>query len=379
MTHRGFTLIEALIALLVVAFGMLVVAGMQLTLNRNAEVARQRSEATRLAQEQIESLRSYNSIQAGAGLVAWNSIASGTDSPTADTNTTFTRTWTVGGSTADTMRSLSVTVNWTDRAGQTAGNTLTLNTFMAKMDPALSGALGFPLVGNGTIKRPKNRNLNIPISSVDLGNGQSAVPIGNWAAVFDNDSGWVVRYCAGTVTTAAQADACTTVNAYIVAGYVSGSSSTAINAATGVNLALLTGQSSKGNSDCSFGNAVNQNTGATISGYKYYICVIEVPSSGATWGGTLRLAGAALNSGANDYLVCRFQYPSSPTINSNQRNVQPYTTVAESLDQQNYYITTASSCPTVGGLALTAHQNCRSNNPNKNVNRLTDCPAAPDF
>ena len=61
-TARGFTLIEALIALLVLSFGMLAIAGFQVTLTRNSDLAKQRTEATRLAQQKVESLRSYGQV-----------------------------------------------------------------------------------------------------------------------------------------------------------------------------------------------------------------------------------------------------------------------------------------------------------------------------
>src|SRR5438093_2529904 len=47
----GFTLIEALIGLLVLAFGMLAIAAFQTSLTRSGDVSKQRTEATRLAQE----------------------------------------------------------------------------------------------------------------------------------------------------------------------------------------------------------------------------------------------------------------------------------------------------------------------------------------
>lgn len=363
---RGFTLVEALVALIIVAFGMLAMAGMQMTLSRNADLARQRSEATRLAEEKLEDLRSFNSIEAGTGLVAWDSLATGSDQPSTTSNASFSRTWTIGGSNSDAMRTMRVTVTWTDRAG--VQSTVTLDSYIAKTDPALSGALGFPLPGNGTIKRPKNRNLNIPIQAHDIG-GSSVVKLSaTFAIVFNNDSGYVVKRCSQDVFSQTQVNQyCTDYPAYILAGYVSGSMSTP--PATGINLSGLSGSLSHGSTDCTFGTATDQNSGAAISGYKYYLCVIQVASSGATWSGTVRLTGMASGT---DYTVCRFQYTGS--LNPNERNVQPYAAVAESLDQQNYYVTTSSSCPTVGGLALTSHQVCRGSN----ASRTTDCPASAD-
>ena len=54
---RGVTLIEALVALAVMSFGMLAVVGVQATLRVNGDVAKQRAEAVRIGQEAVERLR----------------------------------------------------------------------------------------------------------------------------------------------------------------------------------------------------------------------------------------------------------------------------------------------------------------------------------
>lgn len=55
--QRGFKLIEALIALAVLAVGSLALSSLQLWLDHGTALARQRSDAVRLAQTQIEQLR----------------------------------------------------------------------------------------------------------------------------------------------------------------------------------------------------------------------------------------------------------------------------------------------------------------------------------
>jgi len=359
--QRGFSVIEALVALAVVAFGLIGVAGLHALMSRNADVAKQRSEAVRLAQQQIESMRSYTTIAAAGGQPSWDGLANGADNTT--TNATFARAWTIAGSASDPMRRVSVNVTWTDRAGDT--QQLTLNSVISKTDPADSGLLGFPLPQNTTLKRPKNRNLNIPVPALDLGDGKSVYQLSdNFAVVFSNDSGYVVMRCNFVVSTAAQLSGCEEYSAYIVAGYVSLHNTPSFPAGLAVNTASLTGATG---TSCMLGNAVDQNDGTAIGGYKYYLCVVQVPSGG-TWSGPVRLAG--MNSGANR-LVCRFQYAPATGTSANARNVQPYNAVNESLDNQNYVITGNSTCPTVSGLATTLHQDCRSSN----GNRAADCPA----
>jgi len=368
--QRGFSLIEAAIAMLVVALGVLTLGATYLKLSRGEDVAKQKGEATRLVGDKIEAMRAYTQITAGAGVVSWNGLASGTDR--IESNTTFTRTWTLGGTSADTLRPLAVTVSWNDRTGE--AQTISMSTVVSRTDPADSGALGFPLPANTTLKRPKNRNLNIPVPATDLGNGESAfrLPNTNFAVVFSNETGYVVKSCslASGVTTISLGDLgnCSDATAYILAGYLSLNSLSSFPSSLTINTSGLSGAASV---TCSVSDAIDQSTNAAIAGYKYYLCVVSVPSAGAAWSGSIKLASPGLNSGSN-YLVCRFQFPPAAGISDNQRNVQPYSGVAESLDSQNYVITDASSCPTVAGLATTLQQTCR----NSNTNRAADCPAS---
>jgi Tfp pilus assembly protein PilV len=368
---RGFSLVEAVITMLLVAVGLLTMGATFMKLSRSEDVGRQRSEATRLVVDQVEAMRAYTQIAAGgAGVVSWTGLAGGEDRIT--TNAEFTRRWTLSGTAADTMRTLRVDVTWADRSSE--AQTISMSTVIARTDPADVGVLGFPLPANTTLKRPKNRNLNIPVPASDLGNGESAfrLPGTNFAVVFSNESGYVVKQCslASGVTTITLADLrdCSDATAYILAGYISLNSLSSFPSGLSINTTRLSGLSG---STCSLSNAVDQTTGTVIAGYRYYLCVVSMPASGAAWSGSVRLAAPALNSGSN-YRVCRFQYPAAAGISANQRNVQPYDSVAESLDSQNYLITDASSCPTVSGLATTVHQTCA----NSNQDRATDCPAS---
>lgn len=362
LTPRGFTLIESLIALLVVGAGMLMLSVTQTKLVQNADLARQRGEATRLAAEKIESSRAYTTIT-GTGAAAWNGLAGGSD--TSSSNTAYSRSWTLDGDIGQPMRQINVAVSWTDRAG--AAQSVNLGSVISRTDPADVGSLAFPLPANTTLKRPKNRNLNIPVPARDLGNGESVVQLANnFAVVFSNESGYVVKTCNFVVNTVADLAGCTTASAYIVAGYISLSGTATFPASLGVNTSLVSGSTAI---SCSVSNAVDQTSQATINGYTYYLCVVSVAAVGSPWSGRFQLSGMA--AGTN-YLVCRFQYPAAAGVSSNQRNVQPYSNVVESLDQQNYIVTSGSSCPTVQNLATTAHQDCRSSN----ASRATDCPAS---
>ncbi len=82
---RGFSLVEVLIAMMVLAFGMLGVAALQTTAITGNTVARTGTEAVQLAQEMVELVRTnagntpaiYNGLDTSAGCGTLSSPASG--------------------------------------------------------------------------------------------------------------------------------------------------------------------------------------------------------------------------------------------------------------------------------------------------------------
>ena len=202
---RGFTLIEALIALLVLSFGMLAIAGFQVTLTRSSDIAKQRSEATRLAQQKMESLRAYGQVATHAGtphIVNYtDDVVSSTAPELFTSNATFSRTWTVTPNAADTEKAINVRVAWTDRTGQ--AQEVQLLSVISKFDPQDIGTLATGPGGNN-VRRPKNRNINIPYPAVTLSDRSRSAfipPPGNVAFVFDNMTGNIVASCTGLTPT----------------------------------------------------------------------------------------------------------------------------------------------------------------------------------
>jgi Tfp pilus assembly protein PilV len=384
--QRGASLIEALIALLVAGFGMLSLVALQVTLARSADVARQRGEATRLAQQQVEQLRAFSTLA-----VFDARAASAADVPTGKMlSTSFLRSTTLTPSTDNSHRVVRVAVAWSDRASEP--QQVDLRTVIARVNPSQSGDVEFPPPGGQALRRPKNRNMNIPVPATELGGGRSSLPFTangiTGSIVFGDDSGNVVKQCSFVVKTAADLDdsRCITVDALLLAGYVT-KTMASFPATLGVNTALIS-TSGTGAVQCSFGDASDQNfdpitgtSGVTgvdaVLNTKYYLCVVPI-AKGGTWSGQVRLSG--MNTGT-DYLVCRFEYAASQGGTPNDRNHQPYDKVDSSLDNQNYIITTNSTCPQVTSPAVppatpttlqtVLHQDCRA----VNANRATDCPA----
>jgi Tfp pilus assembly protein PilV len=224
LTHRGargVSLIEALVALAVMAFGMLGVVGMQTTLRSNADLSRQRAEAVRLAQEEIERLRNFSVLMAAdaaSGQLAYESIASAPAAvvPASAANTTFTRETVVATPAADDplVRHVRVRVSWTDRRAE--DQAVELSTVIAGVPPEVS-ALHAMRTDRGGLQQPQGRSPNIPRGAVDEGDGTSRfVPPGgpstrSW--VFSNATGAITRICdpAGT---------CTATNRWLLSGIV---------------------------------------------------------------------------------------------------------------------------------------------------------------
>jgi type IV pilus modification protein PilV len=213
--EAGFSLIEALISLLVVAFGLLGIASFQYTLSRASDVAKQRTEATRIAQREVDRLRSFGQRQADNVADTRYTYVEDVISAAAQTvvgvttNTTYTMTRTIGvpspaPASGDRFRWINVVVDWFDRTGQ--AQSVRLATVISDGDPSDLGPLGVARRLSATL-RPKNRNINVPYPAVNVAscpsgsaNGCSAFvpPPGNVAYVFDNVTGNVVQSCALT-------------------------------------------------------------------------------------------------------------------------------------------------------------------------------------
>ena len=110
--ERGFTLIEVLIALLILMVGMAGILSLQLTSMKATSFSRHATEASSLAEDKVEDLRTVPLSSAR--------FADGTDKVdsrgVADAEGLFTRTWTIAPGIETTI--VNVSVSWTERGNE---------------------------------------------------------------------------------------------------------------------------------------------------------------------------------------------------------------------------------------------------------------------
>ena len=237
--QRGVSLVEALVAFAVLAFGLLGVVGMQSTMRSNADLARQRAEAVRLAQDAVEEWRGFSTAATTTNRMAFQDIASasppspryfdGTNArymisrwALAPTATEFTVT--------PAQRGILVDVAWQDRSGQP--QLVRLSSAVSGVEPELGASLVLS-TRTDPVLPPMGRNRAIPRSAIPLGIGRSGfVPPGQTGSggrvawVFDNSMA-VITTCTTSANTTNQLtdtgvtiDGCSSDRAVLVSGFV---------------------------------------------------------------------------------------------------------------------------------------------------------------
>ncbi|MEF7613098.1 prepilin-type N-terminal cleavage/methylation domain-containing protein [Aquincola sp. MAHUQ-54] len=361
--QRGVTLVEALVAFLVMAIGMLAAVGTQLTLRLNSDVAKQRSEAVRLAQNDLDVMRSFTTLPATEGVNSYADIVQ-TQAPVPlgfSSNTQHRLTRNVASTEDLPFRTVSAEITWEDRQG--VAHPVRLDTIVAGIDPALSGYLG--LVANGKPAAVVSRsNHRLPAWVRDLGNGRSVLkPAGSdtTAWIFDNRSGLIVSRCVVPANSTTQSltlgdlSGCldptlTPLAGRLVAGYVRFSLASPPDPATPASPAIevhpvldLSGGLSQ-TSEC-FDDAAAAAGQRTL--VQYY-CAVFSPSAEVGWSGYLSLDPSTHWRGDNAlYLLCRYtaDVDASGSI-GNEEHPLDYANVTKNLLNQNFLVVArGESCP----------------------------------
>lgn len=135
---KAVGLIEVLVALLILAIGILLIVRFQGTTFENRAIINQRNEALQLAQSRIDQLRHYQVLDTTSGKVAYEDIANGSESVT-KASTIYTVSWVVTEQTSPDYKVIQVTVTWTDR--DNVAQSITLSTIVGRIDPSSSGVI----------------------------------------------------------------------------------------------------------------------------------------------------------------------------------------------------------------------------------------------
>ncbi len=369
---RGVSLVEALVAVAAMGIGMLGIVGLQASLRGNSDIAKQRSEAVRFAQEAIEQWRAVTALAPTFNRTAYEDIQTPLAAETrAGANATYTLTRAVvpmdtrvGIPERDTVpraKSLRVTASWVDRNGE--NQFVTLSTAIAGIMPELAATLAVPADGD-PVRQPFGRNRAIPVPAKLLNEQYSglkppgAPPTVAWR--FDNVTA-LITLCttdAGltndTLTLASLS--CSGDNAMLLSGYVRYATAVAQPGSeepTSDPLALEVWVDRTAPSALRHPCYV-QNVTAP-SKYTAYLCavpvVLQTPPTPTTWSGrTYFKPDALFPDGGGIYKVCRYFGDGGFASGGN------YSAVTGPLANQNFLvIRAANACPDPPTVA-TAHQ-----------------------
>ena len=102
---KGFTLLEVLVALIILSFALLALAGVMVTTTKNNAVGNYVTETATFAQDKLEELRAVKS----ENLIDGNN----TDQRGGSTGINYTRNWNV--KTNGSLKTITINVNWNDR------------------------------------------------------------------------------------------------------------------------------------------------------------------------------------------------------------------------------------------------------------------------
>jgi len=102
---KGFSLIEVLVALVILSFSLLALAGLMVTTTKNNASGNHVTEAATFAQDKLEELRA----------IKWENLFEGnnTDQQPGSTGISYTRDWNV--KTNGSLKTITINVNWNDR------------------------------------------------------------------------------------------------------------------------------------------------------------------------------------------------------------------------------------------------------------------------
>jgi type IV pilus assembly protein PilV len=100
---KGFTLVEVLVALVILSVALLALAGLMVRTTRNNSFGGHMTEAATFAQDKLEELRA----------VSWVAILPGSDRKTGNHGIDYARSWNVA--INGNLKTVTMTINWNDQ------------------------------------------------------------------------------------------------------------------------------------------------------------------------------------------------------------------------------------------------------------------------
>jgi Tfp pilus assembly protein PilV len=372
----GTTLVEALVALLVMALGMLAVLGLQGHLRASGEQAKQRTEAGRLLVDEVERLRSAEAPTRTPSLppdaLAFDEIVSATRTvEAAQTTFTLTRSVQPAGPTAV---SVLLEVRWEDRQNDGAdAHKLTWRTLLPRPDAALQASLATGPAGGAAIGLPNGVHPALPAQAVPLDPEHSAfkpVESGGIAWILHSASARITHSCvttqASSALKASDIAGCTPlpIAAWLLSGHVHTSLGTPPDAAQPADSApafgvLLTLTSAPHLTPPLCFVDAERNKAKGLKAIDYHCAIVpRSPTSQdprPSWSGWLQLTGLPLAAGG--VRVCRYSadHDGDGSIGNAEHPAQ-YQKVFGTLTQQNHLLVRfEENCPAAGP-ATVPHQ-----------------------
>ena len=104
---EGFTLVEILIALCILSFALLALAGLMVTTTKNNSAGGQMTEAATFSQDKLEELRTTQ----------FDGIVQGNDQKTGAHGTQYARNWNVVTNADGNLKTITLNLSWTDKYG----------------------------------------------------------------------------------------------------------------------------------------------------------------------------------------------------------------------------------------------------------------------
>jgi type II secretory pathway pseudopilin PulG len=368
MHRRGFALLETLVALLVVSFGLLVLGRAQTRLWASVDLARDQAEALALAQADLEHQRE----QAAPSLAAHDTLAAAPEQPVPVGATVYQFSRSVEHDPALPLAALGSLLRWQDREGH--WHRLSLHTLLARQDRRTRGWLALaPDSRNATL--PDGRHAAVPPEARRLEDGRTAFKPrtdqpDTW--IFDPATGRIVATCtapAGLRNDRLQATdlgACTAVDARLLSGWIGYTAAdarpTVLDAERPNGPVLPTDLrlSASGPSPPAWRCLAGDGNEPHPDGALPYWCRVQATGSPATWSGRLdlvpvgwTLAGSP-DADAQARRVCRYSADRDGNGRiDNTEHPATYANVQHALLQQNFLVVPAAAdCPVDGPARL---------------------------